>query len=85
MCPGLLTNECTPSGQHSVRWSAGEAINPKNLSLFERTALRMGRNYNKQLDREDLYDDQFRAAQMGGPVGGATEELDGTKPVDAAV
>ena len=41
---------------------AGEAINPKNLSLFEGWT-GVGKDYNKQLDREDLYDDQFEAAQ----------------------
>ena len=32
---------------------AGEAINPRNLSTVERL-MGTGRNYNKQLDREDL-------------------------------
>jgi hypothetical protein len=32
---------------------AGEAINPRNLSFVERL-MGTGRNYNKQLDREDL-------------------------------
>ena len=42
---------------------AGEAINPNNLSVFENYVLGLGKAYNKQLDREDLYDEQFEAAQ----------------------
>jgi hypothetical protein len=44
---------------------AGEAINPMNISLYERVT-GVGKNYNKQLDREDLYDDQFQQAQAAG-------------------
>ena len=36
-----------------------------NLSLYERIT-GVGKNYNKQLDREDLYDDQFHQAQAAG-------------------
>ena len=36
-----------------------------NLSLYERLT-GVGKNYNKQLDREDLYDDQFHQAQTAG-------------------
>jgi len=36
-----------------------------NLSLYERIT-GVGKNYNKQLDREDLYDDQFNQAQAAG-------------------
>ena len=43
----------------------GEAINPMSLSLYERMT-GVGKNYNKQLDREDLYDDQFQQAQAAG-------------------
>jgi len=46
---------------------AGEAVNPMNLSLYERMT-GVGKEYNKQLDREDLYDDQFSQAQQGGKV-----------------
>lgn len=45
---------------------AGEAINPNNLSVFENYVLGLGKAYNKQLDREDLYDEQFEAAQAAG-------------------
>ena len=31
----------------------------------------MGKKYNKQLDREDLYDDQFQQSQR---AGGKTDE-----------
>ena len=41
--------------------SAGEAINPRNLSFQERV-MGIGRNYNKQLDREDIYDDAYAEA-----------------------
>ena len=44
---------------------AGEAINPRNLSVWERWT-GVGKEYNKQLDREDLYDDEFQASQAGG-------------------
>jgi MFS family permease len=43
----------------------GEAINPQNISFYERVT-GVGKNYNKQLDREDLYDDQFSQAQAAG-------------------
>ena len=46
---------------------AGEAVNPTNLSLYERMT-GVGKEYNKQLDREDLYDDQFSQAQQAGKV-----------------
>ncbi len=36
-----------------LRCPAGEAINPRNLSFCERV-MGVGKNYNKQLDREDL-------------------------------
>ena len=53
---------------------AGEAINPRNLSLFERLT-GVGKEYNKQLDREDLYDDQFQQSQQaGGKTGEAADE-----------
>jgi len=39
----------------------GEAINPRNLSFVERLT-GIGKNYNKQLDREDLYDDNYAEA-----------------------
>ena len=45
--------------------SAGEAINPRNLSVFERWT-NVGKFYSKQLDREDMYDDHFLAAQAVG-------------------
>ena len=35
-----------------------------SLSLFERVT-GVGKDYNKQLDREDLYDDQFQQSQAG--------------------
>ena len=35
-----------------------------NISFYERVT-GVGKNYNKQLDREDLYDDQFQQAQAG--------------------
>ena len=38
-----------------------------NLSLYERMT-GVGKEYNKQLDREDLYDDQFSQAQQAGKV-----------------
>jgi MFS family permease len=43
----------------------GEAINPRNLSTVERL-MGTGRNYNKQLDREDLYDDNYAEATEAG-------------------
>lgn len=46
---------CT-HGFHLKHWQnphPGEAINPRNLSTVERL-MGTGRNYNKQLDREDL-------------------------------
>ena len=46
---------CTRAS-HLKHWQhprAGEAINPRNLSTVERL-MGTGRNYNKQLDREDL-------------------------------
>ena len=49
--------------------SAGEAINPMNISLYERLT-GVGKDYNKQLDREDLYDDQFKQSQSGAKDGG---------------
>ncbi len=42
-----------------------------SLSLYERMT-GVGKNYNKQLDREDLYDDQFNQAQT---AGGKTAEV----------
>ncbi len=36
-----------------------------SISLFERIT-GVGKNYNKQLDREDLYDDLFHEAQAAG-------------------
>lgn len=43
----------------------GEAVNPRNLSWYERVS-GVGKHYNKQLDREDLYDEQFEAAKTAG-------------------
>ena len=50
-----LERQCSKSLLHTT---AGEAINPRNLSTCERF-LGVGKNYNKQLDREDLYDDAY--------------------------
>jgi hypothetical protein len=47
-----------------LSFSAGEAINPTNISLYERLT-GVGKDHNKQLDREDLYDDQFKQSQSG--------------------
>ncbi len=37
---------------------AGEAINPRNVSVVE-NLLGVSKHYNKQLDREDLYGATF--------------------------
>ena len=63
-----------PRLSYAVSLRAGEAINPRNLSLLERLT-GVGKEYNKQLDRDDLYDDQFQQSQQAdGKTGEATNE-----------
>lgn len=50
--------------KHHRSAAAGEAINPRNLSWVE-CLLGDGKHYNKQLDREDMYDDSYAEATRG--------------------